>query len=505
MADPVGSGRVSKVVGYLLSKGDFRESSPNLPQRIAILGEANTANQGALDLTPKEITSEQQAGNLYGFGSPIHRMLSILKPSNGDGVGGIPIIVYPQIEAVGGAAKVFEIEPSGVATKNGTHYLVIAGRDNIKGQFYAINVLEGDTASDITAKIEDAVNNVLGCPFTAQSDDYTADLTSKWKGLTANGLTLSVDTGDDDLGLTYVINSTAAGSGTPDIADALEAFGNAWNTIVINSYGTVDAVMDALEAFNGIADPENPTGRYGGIVFKPFIALTGSVADDASAITDARKLEMTIAICPAPLSQGLPMEAAANMAFLFALQAQDSPHLDVSGKFYPDMPTPEDIGLMADYDNRDAFVKDGLSTVDLVAGKYKVMDFVTTYHPDGEEPPQFRYCRNLNLDWNVRYGYFLLEEINLVDHAIARDNDVVSASKVVKPKMWKGVLKKYADDLSERALIVDADFMKDATTVTINGSNPDRLDTFFRYKRSGFARISSTEAQAGFNFGTLNV
>lgn len=505
MADPVGSGRVSKVVGYLLSKGDFRESSPNLPQRVAILGEANTANQGSLDLTPKLITTAQQAGNLYGFGSPLHRMLSILKPSNGEGIGGIPIMVYPQEEADGATEKIFTIEPSGVATKNGTHYLVIAGRDNINGQFYAINILEGDTTSDIAGKIEDAVNAVLGSPVTAESDDYEAQLTSKWKGLTAEGITLSVDTDDDDLGITYSINSTQAGSATPDIADALTSFGNAWETIVLNTYGTPESIMAALEAFNGIADPESPSGRYGGTIFKPFIAVTGSVVDNPSAITDARKLNMTIAIAPAPLSQGLPMEAAANMVYLFAIQAQDSPHLDVSGKFYPDMPTPTDIGSMANYDSRDEYVKKGCSTVDLVAGKYKVMDFVTTYHPDGEEPPQFRYCRNLNLDWNVRYGYFLLEEINVVDHAIARDNDTVSATKVVKPKQWKGILKKYADDLALRALIVDPDFMKGAITVGLSTSNPDRLETFFRYKRSGFARISSTEAQAGFNFGTLNV
>lgn len=501
MANPVPSGNVSKVVGYLLSKGDFRETSPNLPQRIAVLGEANTANQGTLDLTPREITSEQQAGNLYGFGGPLHRMLSILKPSNGVGVG-VPVIVYPQAEAGGAAAKVFTIEPSGVATKNGTHYLVIAGRNNIKGVFYALNILEGDTVGDVTQKIEDAINAVLGAPVVATSDEYEAELTTKWKGLTAEGVTVSVDLNDDDLGLTYAVNSTQAGSGTPSVTAQLEAFGNEWNTIVVNSY-TDESVMDSLEAFNGKADPENPTGRYSPTVFKPFIAITGSVLEDPSSLTDDREAELTIAIAPAPLSAGLAMEAAANMAYLFGNQAQGSPHLDVSGQSYPDMPTPAEIGDMASYANRDAIVKRGCSTVDLVAGSYKIMDFVTTYHPEGEEPPQFRYCRNLNLDWNVRYGYFLLEQINLVDHAIARDNDVVNASKVVKPKIWNGIIKKYADDLSLRALIVDAAFMKESITVVLNGSNADRLDTFFRYKRSGFARISATEAEAGFQFGTL--
>ncbi len=158
---------------------------------------------------------------------------------------------------------------------------------------------------------------------------------------------------------------------------------------------------------------------------------------------------------------------------------------------------------MASYENRDSFVKKGCSTVDLVSGKYQVQDFVTTYHPDGEIPPQYRYCRNLNIDMNVRYGYFLLEQIHVVDHSISNDGDIVSAQKVLKPKMWKAVLVNYANDLSVRALTVDPDFMSDSISVNISTTNPDRLETFFRYKRSGVARISATSAEAGFNFGTL--
>ena len=336
------------------------------------------------------------------------------------------------------------------------------------------------------------------------STDYECDLESKWAGLTAESLTVSVDTGEDDLGITYVVTDEQTAAGTPSITASLEKFGNEWNTIVVNTYGTVESVMAALEQFNGIASNETPTGRYVGRIMKPFIALTGSVADNNSSMTDARSAEMTIAICPAPLSEAHPLEAAANMALLFARQAQDTPHLDVSGQYYPDMPVPENgIGTMSDYNNRDAYVKKGNSCVELVGGRYKVTDFVTTYHPQGENPPQFRYCRNIQIDWNVRYGYYLLENENVVDHAIASDDTVVEASKVVKPKTWKQVLRSYAEDLSKRGLIVQPKFMQDSLTVSISTTIPDRLNTNFRYKRSGFTRIASTDAEAGFNFGNV--
>lgn len=503
IADAVGSELVSRVLGYKLKKGNFATTSPNLPQRVVIIGEANHANQSDLDTSEVELTSAKQAGDLYGYGSPIHICMRILRNIFGGDIGGIPTFARAQAEAGSSAAKVITITPSGTATGNGTHYVKVAGRNQLDAVTYAINVEEGDTVADISGKIEDAVNGVLGCPMSAVSTDYLATLTSKWRGLTANDLQVEVDTNDNDLGMSYAIASVQAGAGTPSIAAALVALGNAWTTGILNSYGTVSTIMDALEATNG-KPTDDPTGRYKGIVFKPFMAYTGSVADDPSSITDARKEDVTIVICPAPLSKGLPMEAAANAILAFARKMQDSPHLDVGGDPYSDMPTPTDIGSMSDYVNRDAMVKKGCSTVDLVSGVYQIQDFVTTYHPDGEVPPQFRYPRNLNLDWNVRYGYYLREQISVADKTLVNDDATVTVDDVIKPKQWKGVLFDYADDLAARALSADAPFMKASLQVDIGSSNPDRFETIFDYKRTGIARILSTNATAGFNFDKTN-
>lgn len=504
----VGSERISQVVGYLLKGGDFSQSTPNLPQRIAILAEVNHANQSAIGTAPVELTSARQAGDLFGYGSPIYNIMRILRPVFGGGtIGGIPTVFYPQAEAAGAAARTVTITATGTANGNATHRFYIAGRTGLDGQFYDVNVETGDTSATIAAKLADAVNAVLGSPVSASNvaspPSSVTTLTAKWYGLTSQDVVVEEDPTNKDVGVTYAVQETQAGSGTPSISSALALFGNEWNTIVINSYGTVTAIMDALEAFNGIPDPETPTGRYTGIIMKPFIALTGSVAADPSSITDSRADDVTIAICPAPLSSGLPMEAAANMCALFARIAQDNPELDVLDKTYPDMPVPTDrvIGVMADYDERDRIVKKGCSTVDILNGKYRVKDFVTTYHKEGELPPQFRYARNLNIDWNIRFSYYLKEAAFVVGHVLANDGDSVFVSKVVKPKIWKSILAGMFEDLVERGIIVDAAFSIANTSVAISSTNPDRFDTEFSYKRSGFGRINSTTATAGFNFG----
>jgi phage tail sheath gpL-like len=503
-SNAVGLEYASRVVGYKITKGDFSETSPNLPQRIAIIGEANTAQQAGLSTDPVQVTTAQQGGVLFGYGSPIHQQLRILFPVSGEGVGGIPVVVYPQAAAVGSTARIQTITVTGTPTGSGVHTLIIAGRRGLDGVPYDINIVKEDTPTTIAAKISDAINSVLGCPVSGSPALGVVTCPTKWTGLTAQSVTIEVSNNNNPLGITYAVAQTTPGAGTPSIAASLQKFGNEWNTIVLNSYGAESGILDALEAYNGIPDPVNPTGRYSGIVMSPFIALTGSVLENPTTVTDGRLNNVTIAICPAPLSPGLHWEAAANMAVLFARVSQNTPHLDVAGMAYPDMPVPASIGFMATYVNRNLCVKKGCSTATLVTGRYIIQDFVTTYHPIGEEPPQFRYCRNLMLDFNVRFGYYLLEQRYVVPCAIANDSSIVVVANVIKPKQWKQVISAYAEDLERRALISEKEFTQASIQVNIGTNNPDRFESFFRYKRTGFARISSTTAEAGFSFGSLN-
>ena len=315
-SNAVSQSAISRIVGWIFNKGNFATASPNLPQSVNILSEGNDANQGTMPTESTLITTAQQAGQKYGYGSPIYHILRILLPLQGGGLQGIPINVVALPKANGSTAKVIEITPSGVATGNGSHTLVISGREGLDAQFYTINIKSGDSTAEITAYIADVVNNVVGAPCTGSDTSYEATLTTKWSGLTANEFNVSIDTNNNNLGISYSIVTTQAGSGTPDIASALDQFGSSWNTIVVNGFGTNSNVMSALEAFNGIPNPNNPTGRYVGIIMKPFIALTGSLLDNPSSITDSgtHPDNVTIAICPAPGSAAAAATQRASAA-----------------------------------------------------------------------------------------------------------------------------------------------------------------------------------------------
>lgn len=507
----VGITRVSRVVGYQLNSANFAETSPNLPQRIVVLGQANTDKQVGLDVTQNEINNSYDVGVKYGFGSQLHMASRILHPANAAGVGGIPVVYIAQVEPGAGVAKEMEITVTGTATANVRHNIVVAGRESLDGESYAIDIVAGDTPLQIATKFGDAMSNVTGCPFTVDSvvenqfgASASVTITSKFKGLTSADLNISVNNNDNAGGVSYAFAQTAAASGASDIAPALATWNDQWNTLVLNTYNLSETdVLDALEAFNGVPDNTTPTGQFQAVIQRPFIAVTGSVDDENTTWTDTKKSQVTNAIAPAPLSDAMPLEAAANMIALYAPIAQNTPHLDVNARVYPDMPFPDSIGTMSVYNNRDAYVKKGNSTVTLTADGYKVQDFVTTYHPDSELVPQHRYVRNRTVDSNIRYTYHLSEEVVVIDKVIVNDDDPTNVNGVVKPKEWKAEVFEIIDDLQRRALIADSAFSKSSLVVNLSMVNPDRFETFMQYKRSGIARILSTTVEAGFNFGTL--
>lgn len=500
----IGTERRARVSGYKIAQL-IQNQTDNLPQRIAVLGQANNANQTGLSQTKTEITSAAQAATLYGAGSPLHQIFRILRPEGQDGIGGIPTIAFPQAEASGATATSHVWTITGTPRQNATHTVVINGRDSLDFQSYEFSVLTTDSANDIASKITDAISNVTNSPVTATSSTNTVTISTKWRGESSAELKTRIDVRGNAAGLTYSQTTTTAGTGVADISGALSQFQNDWFTLVINPYGDNSTILAALEAFNGVPDATTPTGRWSGRVFMPFMAMFGSVESSEAnlvAITNAsaRQSQVTNVLCPAPNSEAFTAEIAANVVRLFGRVAQDEPHRDVSNMRYPDLPVPANlsIGDMADYNVRDNLVKRGCSTVLLQSGAYVIQDLVTTYAPAGDNNPTFRYPRNINVDWNIKDAVTTLENLNVRDHTIVEDNQVTDVRNSVSPKQWRAVLFGLFEDLGERALLRGVQFSKDSLQVQRDPNNPDRINTFFRYRRTGTARITSTDVEVGF-------
>jgi len=495
--------RVSAIVGYEIQATLEGIKAGNLPQRIGVLAEANSLNQSGLP-NSLNFTTSKEVGEIMGYGSPAYQIARILRPISGDLLGGIPTVIYPVVEDGTPTVTTSTIAITGTASKTATHKLIINGREQVDGANYSFVVEKDDAPAAVAQKIIDTVNAVLGAPAIGTLSTNDAVLTSKWKGLTSAELNVVIDQQGEAAGLDYAVVNVD-GAGTPSIATALGNLGDEWTTLLINAIGTDTTTLDALEGVNG--DPNAKTGRYEPTFFKPFVALVGSTLSTLTgltAITDARKSEVTNAICPAPNSTGFSFEAPANVAFIYGKIAQDTPQSDPINQLYPDMPTPDDIGEFSDPSKRDQLVKVGSSTVKINSSRYQIVDLVTTYHPD-EEPATatlFRWVRDLvGLDWNIKYSYSLEEEIFVVGKTIIPNGKTVSAANTISPDRWKARLNGLADELEDRALIADAKFMKESLQVQIGESNPNRFETTFKAQRTGIARVLATTNQTLFKFG----
>lgn len=344
-------------------------------------------------------------------------------------------------------------------------------------------------------------------------------LTSSWSGSTANQCLAEVEAVSGTGGVVFDVRTLQGGSGGVDISGALAQFGTDWETLVVNSYD--EATLAALEAHNGVPGIDSPTGRYNPVAYRPYVAYFGisnyfggneSDKDFISAVTDAgaRQDQVTNSFAAAPNSKGFTWEASANWCYLRALQAELTPHTDTTGPnsgTLPDMPAPVngDIGDMAagsdgGFVNRQFLLDSGASTVSFRNGKYFIEDPITTYHPIGENPPQWRYVRALIQDWNVEAAWFAVNEAQILDKAIKSDSDTVGV-EAISPKDVTSLLIGVILDLVNRNLIVDADFSISSIELQTGDVNPDSWLQEFSYKRSPYGRQSSAVATAGFAFG----
>lgn len=494
VSNAVSAGAVARVVGIETIFKDLRGSDIFLlPQRVAIVGQGSSAVTYAT--TKQQITSSSQAGSIYGFGSPIHLTAAKLLPVNGDGVGTIPVTVYPLEDDGSGVASAGDITPSGTVTKAGAFRVVV---NNIISEEFVVAL--ADTPALIIDKMVIAVNAVIGMPVIATDGTTVLDVDAKWAGVSSNDIFLEV-TGPTDTGVSFAINQVTGGLVNPDVDDALALFGDVWETMVLSCIDVADTVnLDRYQTFG--------EGRWGALVKKPLMVFSGETEVDAttaSTLTDARKDDRVNVQLVAPGSNDLPFAVAARELARIVVRANENPAFDY-GSLDADGLTPGTDGEQWNYIERDFVVKRGSSTIEVKDGVVNISDTVTMYHPTGEEPPAYRYVVDIVKLQNMLFNVALIFESDEWNGAPLIPDDQATVNPDAKqPKMARAALSALASSLALQAIISDPQFMKDSIIAQISTQNPKRLDLAYTAKISGNTNIISIDQNWGFLFGTPTI
>ena len=483
----------ARVVGIQTTFKDLRAGGVLfLPQRVAVIGQGATAATYSADKA--QYTSAYAVGQAYGFGSPLHLAAKQLMPANGDGVGTIPVTFYPLDDDASGVAAAGTITPSGAATGSASFRVKV---NNIASEQFVVE--NGDAVADINAAIVAAVSAVLDMPVTAAVGTGVVDLTAKWKGASGNDLHVEVEaTSEDNSGITFAVSQPTGGLVNPDVQTALDKFGNVWETLVVNCLEVADTT--ALDAYNTTGE-----GRWGSLVRKPFVAVTGSTATTvANATTEsgARASQRVNSVIPLPGSNELPLAVAARAVSRIAVRANNNPARDFGSMPLTGL-TPGEDGEQWTYPDRDQAVKAGCSTIEVKDGVPHLSDVVTFYHPDGDPIPPYRFVVDIIKLQNIIFNLDLIFATDEWDGAPLIPDDQPTINRDAKqPKGAKAAACALWDSLALNAIISAPKVWKENTFAAINDQNPKRLDIAATGPISGNSNIVSVDLNWGFYFGT---
>lgn len=491
------SARASGVATTLVYEDLRQAGTAFLPMRVALVGQGSDLVN--YDTVPVQVFSAFEVGETYGFGSPLHLAALKLLPVNGDGIGAIPLTVYP-LEADGSGVEGTALITITGATASADANIIVRVNNEPTAE---LAIPFGTTLAEITTLISDAINAVLNMPVIADDGTPTAGIvtnTAKWSGASGDALFIEIET-DVDSGFTFVISQGAAentGANDPDVQDALDNISDqVWETMLLNCLLTSNTT--ALGVYNAWGE-----GRYEPEVQKPAIVFTGatpiSVAT-AIAIPDARPTDRINGQLVSVGGVDLPWVVGARELARIAVIANNNPAKSYQRQIADGL-TPGADADQWTYAQRDAALAGGSSTSLVIDGVVTIQDVVTFFHPTGQINPGYQYVVSIVKLMQILYNMQLIFDNSAWAGApLLPDNTVTVNVDAVQPKTAVTAIAQMVDNLALNAILSDPTTAKATIVASISNSNPNRLDTTFTAQLSGNANIIDNVVKFGFFFG----
>lgn len=159
---PIDTSARARVLGIDVQYADLRGGGITfLPQRVAVLAQGST--DATYEATKFRATSAAEVGQKVGFGSPAHLITRQLLPANGDGVGTVPVTIYPLPNVPGATPSISTLTAVGTQTTLGTYRASIGG---VLSQPFLVRA--NATPSDAYGAFYTAIQSVLEMPVVAE-------------------------------------------------------------------------------------------------------------------------------------------------------------------------------------------------------------------------------------------------------------------------------------------------------------------------------------------------
>jgi phage tail sheath gpL-like len=477
---------------FKVGVGAAKGAIPLLEQRIAVLSEGNTDKQSEIAQDGGKLTplSSKEVAEIAGYGSPSHLAAIMLFDNLPQDVD-VTFFFVP--ESGTGTITSFAMTGTGtVVTKTGTLTL------DVMGERVTVDLIKDETLAEALVKIKDAINADINLPCDVKTATPTTniDIDSKWKGQSAIELNV-YEFSNTSEGLTWAFVKTP-GVGEVIPTTELNKFVNDWYPHVLNCLGNgaANAILDEFENFNG--RPADGNGKYVPTNMTPAVFWTGtqdSIIANLSAVTDPRKNYNTNIYFPIPSIKEFTFIGACEALAKFVKLSNPAPELDIVDEvmLYATPPDDLDVGTITDYNVRDSLVKSGCSTVNFKENKYHVGDLLTTYRPDGEVDPVFKFVRDNMLIFN------LIDQIKKLNERNKNKTNAPNAlpkASILTPDLYKAkILNEIIRPFVDAGYLLDFDYAKDNIDVGVNPTNAGRYDVVTANLITSLIRIVAYDIQ----------
>ncbi|WP_051278458.1 hypothetical protein [Solimonas flava] len=365
-----------------------------VPQKMLLVGQKLAAGT-ATEAVPVLVTSADQAGRLCGRGSQLHHMAIAALAATYS----VPVWLLPLADAAGATQSTRTVTLTGSPTAAGTVYLYIGGRR------YAVNAAAAATVTTIAAAIATAINADDLRHVDASAALGVVTLTARHGGIDAGEISCTLNRYSDErlpAGLTVAISALTAGTGNPDIADAIAAIPNAWYTRMAIGWSDT-ANMTALKT--ELLRRNGPIPQIEGVAF---VGLEDTIENELT-WASGRNCQFIAPVDNDSLSP--KWKSAAFACSVSATLAQQDPGLPENRQEMPELLSKPD-GERRSITDRQQLLAGGVGTlITDESGVVRAEYFVTSYRTNDYGAPDLRswfdVCR-VNLWAQTRYGIRLL-------------------------------------------------------------------------------------------------
>ena len=429
-----------------------------------------------------QISDDAQAATLFGFGSMLHRMVRTYRKN--DKV--TPLFVIAQDDDGSAVAAAETLTFSGPATADGTLSVYIGGTK------VSIAVSSGDTADEMAAALDVAINAIQDLLVTSTVATNVVTATARNKGLVGNEIDYRTNLFDDDVvpaGVGVAFAQSVAGATNPDLTASIAALpSDQYNFIAMPYLDTANLLLLKAELDDRFGPIEQTDGRA--------VAANNDTFGNLTTFGEARNdkhLTVIDALGPTPAFAW----AAAYQAQL-AKAAQADPARPFQTLELADVYA-ESKSEEFTHAERNSLLFSGVSTHKVAPGGVPVIErAITTYRLNtaGGSDTSYLNVNTLTTLSFIRYDFRTSILNKYPRHKLANDGTNFGVGQVVMtPSQGRAFALEKFDQWELAGYVEGREQFKRDLIVERNAADVDRLDFLLPPDLINQFRISGTQVQ----------